>query len=355
MESRSLALTIGLCGSLALHGLLLLGSVVVPFVRLSSSLPIEVVPFKPRTAAPPVAAPGGSPEPPPPETKVTRPGPGKPRPQRHDVAPVAEDLRKVGPPGANVTVILRLALLRTSPHREGTEQLLSLLPDYHTLLDGTGLRLFDDLSALLIATPDPRDVAATFLAARHRRDVRFERLAHRPLGAGDPRRFRALAEDLMVLGQPPLLDALAADAESARPWLDALRTFDTSNDAALQVTIADLSLLVRVAGAPLPRSISLSVSADPSPRVRLVCDFDDEAQASAAFMLWPTLQSQVGLIAPLFAGALDELSATRHDRTVDLVGRLPERQVTTALSLAKLVSGGEPQVAPDAAPPAASQ
>lgn len=353
MESRSLALTIGLCGSLALHGLVLLGSVVVPFVRLSTSLPIEVVPFKPRRAAPPVAAPGGAPKPPP-ETKVPRPGPGKPKPLR-PVAPVAEDLRKVGPPGANITVILRLALLRTSPHREGTEQLLSLLPDYHTLLDGTGLRLFDDLSALLIATPDPRDVAATFLAARHRRDSRFDRLAHHPLPGGDPRRFRALAEDLMVLGQPPLLDALAQDADSARPWLDALRTFDTSNDAALQVTIADLSLLVRVAGAPLPRSISLSVSADASPRVRLVCDFDDEAQASAAFLLWPTLQKQVGLLAPLFAGALDELSATRHDKTVDLFGRLPERQVATALSLAKLVSGAEPEVAPVAAPPAASQ
>ncbi|MEO6950594.1 MAG: hypothetical protein ABI321_02195 [Polyangia bacterium] len=355
MESRSLALTVGLVGSLALHALVLVGSVVVPFVTLSRSLPIEVVPFKPKKAAPPMAAPGGAPTAAPESkavTKAARPGPvpsQKPKP------PVAEDLRKVGPPGANITVILRLSMLRTSPHREGTEQLLSLLPDYHTLLDGTGLSLFEDLSALLISTPDPRDVAATFLAARHRRDPRFDQLARRPLGAGDPRRFRALSDDLMVLGQPPLLDALSADAESARPWLEALRTFDTRNEAALEVTIADLSLLVRIAGAPLPRSLSLAVSADPSPRIRLVCDFDEEGQAGSAMTLWPTLQKQVGLLAPIFAGALDELSARQSGRRVEIIGRLPERQVSTALSLAKLVAPTAPRLAPVPTTPDAAQ
>ncbi len=346
VERRTLELSLGLVSSVALHALVLLGTIVVPFVRLTGSVPIEIVPFEPQKAAPPVAAAGGTPAPAPPmETRIPRPGPARTQPR---AAAPTQDLRKVGPPGANITVILRLAALRTSPHRAGTEQLLSLLPDYHTLLDGTGLSLFDDLSALLIATPDPRDVAATFLAARHRRDPRFDRLAQHPPGGHDPRQFRALADDLMVLGQPPLLDALGGDDASARPWLDALRTFDTSSAAALQLTIADLPLLVRVAAVPLPRSLSLSVSADPAPRVRLVCSFDDEDQATSFLALWPTLQKQVGLVAPLFSGALDELVASRNGRTLEIVGRLPERQVVTALSLAKLLQPPPTPVRPPA-------
>jgi hypothetical protein len=41
------------------------------------------------------------------------------------------------------------------------------LPDRRALLQGTGLELFTDFDALLVATPNPRDPMVTFVVARH--------------------------------------------------------------------------------------------------------------------------------------------------------------------------------------------
>ena len=41
------------------------------------------------------------------------------------------------------------------------------MPDRRDLLEGTGLSLYDDFEALLVATPNPLDYTVTFLAARH--------------------------------------------------------------------------------------------------------------------------------------------------------------------------------------------
>jgi hypothetical protein len=86
--------------------------------------------------------------------------------------PRPKDLRAYGPEGSRLTALLRLDRLRASPHAEATiaavDQLLVHLPDRRRLLDGTGLDLFRDFDALLVATPNPLDDAVTFLAARHR-------------------------------------------------------------------------------------------------------------------------------------------------------------------------------------------
>jgi hypothetical protein len=66
--------------------------------------------------------------------------------------------------------LLRLDRLRASPksgYARALDQLLVLLPDRRRLLDGTGLDLYHDFDALLIATPEPRDDRVTFLAVRH--------------------------------------------------------------------------------------------------------------------------------------------------------------------------------------------
>lgn len=82
------------------------------------------------------------------------------------------DLRRSGPEGSRLIALMRLDRIRSSPNSEKTlaavDQLLLLLPDRHQLIDGTGLDLFRDFDTLLVATPDPRDAAVTFLAARHR-------------------------------------------------------------------------------------------------------------------------------------------------------------------------------------------
>ena len=81
------------------------------------------------------------------------------------------DLRNYGPEGSRLTALLRLDRLRASSFRSGLvpaiDQLLVLLPDRRRLLDGTGLDLYRDFDALLIATPEPRDDKVTFLAVRH--------------------------------------------------------------------------------------------------------------------------------------------------------------------------------------------
>jgi hypothetical protein len=82
------------------------------------------------------------------------------------------DLRSYGPEGSRLTALLRLDRLRASPrwasYQSAIDQLLLLLPDRRRLLDGTGLDLYRDFDALLIATPEPRNDKVTFLAARHR-------------------------------------------------------------------------------------------------------------------------------------------------------------------------------------------
>jgi hypothetical protein len=81
------------------------------------------------------------------------------------------DLRNYGPEGSRLTALLRLDRLRASASKSSTvaaiDQLLVLLPDRRRLLDGTGLDLYRDFDALLIATPEPRNDKVTFLAARH--------------------------------------------------------------------------------------------------------------------------------------------------------------------------------------------
>ena len=81
------------------------------------------------------------------------------------------DLRNYGPEGSRLTALLRLDRVRASAFRssyvEAIDQLLVLLPDRRRLLEGTGLDLYRDFDALLIATPEPRNDKVTFLAARH--------------------------------------------------------------------------------------------------------------------------------------------------------------------------------------------
>ena len=81
------------------------------------------------------------------------------------------DLRNYGPEGSRLTALLRLDRLRASSvgasYLAAIDQLLVLLPDRRRLLDGTGLDLYRDFDALLIATPEPHNDKVTFLAARH--------------------------------------------------------------------------------------------------------------------------------------------------------------------------------------------
>jgi hypothetical protein len=353
-----LVLAFALGVSFALHAVMVVGLSTLRLLVSAPNIPIEVLPFQPKPPAPPQLDP---PEPKPhssgsPSAAKTKPKPAEPGAGKQPPPPQVEDLRGMGPSGANITLVLRGTLLAKSPHRQAVDDLLSMLPDYHTLLDGTGLHPFDDLDALLISTPDPRDVSATFLAARHRGDPRITRLDGKAIGGNDPRRILKLGETLMLLGRPEQLERIAAaqansqtDGEGAR-WLHALEHFDeASKDAALQLTVADLPQLIRLQGElPLPRMIRLALSAEASPATRLLCGFDDVTTAQRFVAMWPEVRNQIRDSAPMFGGILDQLVVTRRDREVELVGRLPETQVRMLLSLAQLLGPRTPR--PAAAP-----
>jgi hypothetical protein len=82
----------------------------------------------------------------------------------------ASDLGSYGPAGSRLTVLMRLDRLRGTDYVPVLDHLLMYVPDRRDLVEGTGLNLFDDFDAVLIATPNPLDPAVTFLAARHHLD-----------------------------------------------------------------------------------------------------------------------------------------------------------------------------------------
>jgi hypothetical protein len=80
------------------------------------------------------------------------------------------DLGAYGPQGSRLTVLMRLDRLRGTDYAAPVDELLIRLPDRRDFVSGTGLDLFMDFDALLVATPNPLDPSVTFLAVRHHLD-----------------------------------------------------------------------------------------------------------------------------------------------------------------------------------------
>src|SRR5436190_1151279 len=120
---------------------------------------------RPRSRGPQVAAAEG--------TLASRAGKddktGAPVPPTDDEAGPAptSDLGAYGPQGSRLTVLMRLDRLRGTDYAAPVDELLTRLPDRRDFVSGTGLDLFTDFDALLVATPNPLDPSVTFLAVRH--------------------------------------------------------------------------------------------------------------------------------------------------------------------------------------------
>ena len=65
---------------------------------------------------------------------------------------------------------MRLDRLRGTDYAAPVGEMLMRLPDGRDFVTGTGLDLFTDLDALLVATPNPLDASVTFVAVRHHLD-----------------------------------------------------------------------------------------------------------------------------------------------------------------------------------------
>jgi hypothetical protein len=85
-------------------------------------------------------------------------------------AATSVDLPGAAPGDAALLVAFRLDRLRSGPWAQAVERILEPMPDYETIIAGSGSSMAELFDLLFIATPDVTDVTATFLAAHHHRD-----------------------------------------------------------------------------------------------------------------------------------------------------------------------------------------
>jgi hypothetical protein len=92
-------------------------------------------------------------------------------PSEEEAGPApTSDLGAYGPEGSRLTVLMRLDRMRGTDYAAPVDELLMRLPDRRDFVSGTGLDLFMDFDALLVATPNPLDPSVTFVAVRHHLD-----------------------------------------------------------------------------------------------------------------------------------------------------------------------------------------
>ena len=262
----------------------------------------------------------------------------KPTPPKTPPPPETTDLSPFAPDDAHLVVLLRMDKLRRSPHRAGAEALLSALPDWSTLVAGSDVSPIDDFEALLIATANPHDVTATFLAARHQ-DLPKVRALVEPqaarLGSARLSRRRAGADHPDAAERAGRHDM--GDPRTA--WLAQLAQFDrvaqTDNGPAVLVTLSDAPALIHFGdGLPTPQAIALAATADASPAVRVRVIFANAAEAQAFGRAWPGILQRYREATALLglSRALDGFALDINDAQVELTGRVPEVQMRLGLN-----------------------
>jgi hypothetical protein len=319
------------------------------------------------------APPDAQAAPPPPEVRPITP------------APKPGDLQSYGPEGSRLTALLRLDRLRSSPEGRGyigpVDELLRLMPDRRRLLEGSGLDMYRDFDALLIATPNPFDDAVTFLAVRHHlsdaqlqaaldrgaavagRPIQWHEEAGRPVGvragAGrDDRLFVLPRQGLAVIAPPAYAQLLLHRADhdgqpGRRSWADLIARIDAEDGALPEeaVFMMTASNLLRardlaMGGAPaLPKVISMVAGTSPTSFLELTSHFAQEADARAwegEFPVWK--QKLLGNPLVLLAGLnpiVSRAQLERDGRAVSLrTTATPEETRRILQMIVNLAQGG---------------
>lgn len=78
-------------------------------------------------------------------------------------------------PGSQIALRLDLAAIRASTLAPAVQRLIDGIPDFHLLLDGSGIDVMRDLDRLYMATPDPFDRSRFVYAGRHVHDEAWAR------------------------------------------------------------------------------------------------------------------------------------------------------------------------------------
>ena len=370
-------LILGLTLSLLGHAAVVLLSYIPALARrLLPRLPIEmtILPPKPRAqpAPPPVVA---APPKPPPTDKPkpgeagpkVNPGPRKPAVKKGPpplVPPKITTLAGFGPSAIDrdigVRVILRMAQLRSSPHRPALVQLLAAFPDTHILAHGTKLPsaealaqvLVDKLQGVLIATPDPSDLTATafYGTADDIGPVQAMLAGRQPLG-WDKRQLSSPRRGLLAFTRPDLLgpgtytprpppagappaDAPPVPVVGEPTWPEQLQAALLAPGPALSAEILNVQERFRLnGGLPTPTALRLSMSGETNPALILRLELHTPAEATHLAAVLPELKAKISTYMFLLglSGLLDDLKLATHGPTVELTGHLPGKQLDILL------------------------
>ncbi len=244
-------------------------------------------------------------------------------PQKVD--PAVLDLRADVPAGARVMVALRGDHLRGSRWAQPLDAILAPMPDYRIFFADSGLTLADAFDSLVIASPNPRDVTATFLAGRaHVDDDTLRRVLARPAAGdkharidwapaaggmvgtrhdvlkralSDPRVFLVPSPGWFVLTRPEyapdMLGPAGATQVHAPDWVSQLgHVEEQTGDALAVMVIADLTeKTITLPGIgvtiPAPLRFTVAVTDDPNGLIitgAVVCADEPAARETVAGM-----------------------------------------------------------------------
>ncbi len=258
-----------------------------------------------------------------------------PLPQRHAAAAVPT-VGDFGPGNARLIVLIRNDRVRESRYEDSVRKLLTAFPDYQVTLRQSGIDPLNALDALLIATPDPRVFAETFLAVQHTLSdaqiqdslnqsfsgsLAWQELHGRPLAVpiapADPEeaqhgRYQRVVympnpslvlylpfHLLHTLGDPNQVETAEPMAErSLLQTLQEIAEVDgaAGSNPAVFVMVRGITSLTFGAGLPplpAPIALSASISADDNPRLLTRLEFTDPATAQDFISRWPAFLNAV--------------------------------------------------------------
>jgi hypothetical protein len=279
-------------------------------------------------------------------------------PTDDDSAPApTNDLGAYAPQGSRLTVLMRLDRMRGTDYAAPVGELLMRLPDGRDFVTGTGLDMFTDLEALLVATPNPLDASVTFVVVRHHLDdakvraaltrgakasdytLTWRMQAGRPVAERRPLEARRRWRDdrLIVLAAPGLTvvtppayramllkpatppDAGATEgpdggatgdegtsAASKGGWANLLTRIDAEEglmppDGAVMINAVDIFKSRApepgeppvLYGMPIPAVINAVISIGDTPALDVTAEFKSEAPAQQWEAQWPTMQRKL--------------------------------------------------------------
>ncbi|MDH5673901.1 MAG: hypothetical protein OEZ06_17215 [Myxococcales bacterium] len=241
------------------------------------------------------------------------------------------ELDAFAPPGAQLALRLHMGRVRASPLAADVEGLLSAIPDWKLLLDGSGIEPLRDLERMLLASPNlkrenfvvagqyvgdesvPRKAVENLAKARQAqaRWKRHDGIAVAPWHDADAteRIIALIARERFVISRPEDLQRVLAvattlaerGAETAKSGKKTQTQAMEAGDALLGLRGAE-TLAVSVEGARVfvqgqmrgipDRLEARAIEADQGIEIQAEAHFDDEAQAKDALAYWTRVRSR---------------------------------------------------------------